>query len=105
MGVPLRVFGHISDPLYWQNLQDNYSVDLVDYRGFLPTESLQKELGDCFGLLITPRWVEAFGNGAIEALYHFSLFVADILLLSPKKGEGLGVRELTISAITLEKWY
>ena len=31
--------------------------------------------------------------------------MADILLLSPKKGEGLGVRELTISAITLEKWY
>ncbi len=58
----------ISDPLYWQNLQDAYSFDLVDYRGFLPTESLQKELGDCFVLLITPRWVEAFGNGAIEAL-------------------------------------
>ncbi|TRU14949.1 MAG: glycosyltransferase [Microcystis sp. Msp_OC_L_20101000_S702] len=68
LGVPLRVFGHISDPLYWQNLQDNYSFDLVDYRGFLPTRSLQKELGDCFGLLMTPRWVEAFGNGAIEAL-------------------------------------
>ncbi|MFM6621966.1 MAG: glycosyltransferase [Dolichospermum sp.] len=58
----------MSDPLYWQNLQDAYSFDLVDYRGFLPTESLQKELGDCFVLLITPRWVEAFGNGAIEAL-------------------------------------
>ncbi|MCZ8039843.1 MAG: glycosyltransferase [Microcystis sp. LE17-20A] len=68
LGVPLRVFGHISDPLYWQNLQDNYSFDLVDYRGFLPTGSLQKELGDCFGLLMTPRWVEAFGNVAIEAL-------------------------------------
>lgn len=68
LGVPLRVFGHISDPLYWQNLQDTYSFDLVDYRGFLPTESLQKELGDCFGLLMTPRWVEAFGNVAIEAL-------------------------------------
>ncbi|AKV69727.1 UDP-glucose:tetrahydrobiopterin glucosyltransferase [Microcystis panniformis FACHB-1757] len=66
--LPLRVFGHISDLLYWQNLQDNYNFDLVDYRGFLPTESLQKELGDCFGLLMTPRWVEAFGNGAIEAL-------------------------------------
>ena len=66
--LPLRVFGHISDLLYWQNLQDNYNFDLVDYRGFLPTGSLQKELGDCFGLLMTPRWVEAFGNGAIEAL-------------------------------------
>jgi glycosyltransferase involved in cell wall biosynthesis len=48
--------------------KDTYSFDLVDYLGFLPTESLQKELGDCFGLLMTPRWVEAFGNVAIEAL-------------------------------------
>lgn len=68
LGLPLRVFGHISDPVYWQNLQDTYSFDLVDYRGFLPTENLQKELGDCFGLLMTPRWVEAFGNVAMEAL-------------------------------------
>jgi UDP-glucose:tetrahydrobiopterin glucosyltransferase len=68
IGVPLRVFGQIADPVYWQNLQDTYSFDLVDYRGFLPTQTLQKELGDCFGLLMTPRWVEAFGNGAIEAL-------------------------------------
>jgi UDP-glucose:tetrahydrobiopterin glucosyltransferase len=68
LGVPLRVFGHIPDPVYWQNLQDTYSFDLVDYRGFLPTETLQKELGDCFGLLMTPRWVEAFGNVAMEAL-------------------------------------
>jgi UDP-glucose:tetrahydrobiopterin glucosyltransferase len=68
IGVPLKVFGQISDPVYWQNLQDTYSFDLIDYRGFLPTQTLQKELGDCFGLLMTPRWVEAFGNVAIEAL-------------------------------------
>jgi UDP-glucose:tetrahydrobiopterin glucosyltransferase len=68
LDLPLRVFGQISDPVYWQHLQDTYSFDLIDYRGFLPTESLQKELGDCFGLLMTPRWIEAFGNVAIEAL-------------------------------------
>jgi hypothetical protein len=52
------------------------------------------------------RWIkEGKAIGKFNDLYHFSLFVADILLLSPKKGEGLGVRELTISAITLEKWY
>ncbi len=31
---------------------------------------------------------------AFTQSYHFSLFVADILLLSPFLGEGLGVREI-----------
>jgi hypothetical protein len=61
----------------------------------------------------SPQWLALFEGKKVHKsyptrfldLYHFSLFVADILLLSPKKGEGLGVRELTISAITLEKWY
>ncbi|HBY77839.1 MAG TPA: UDP-glucose--tetrahydrobiopterin glucosyltransferase, partial [Cyanobacteria bacterium UBA11148] len=29
---------------------------------------LQKCLRECRGLVMTPRWVEAFGNVAIEAL-------------------------------------
>ncbi|GCA71922.1 hypothetical protein MiYa_03468 [Microcystis aeruginosa NIES-2519] len=40
-------------------------------------------------------------------LIPFSLFVADILLPSPRTGEGLGVRVITIPnvTVTLEKWY
>ncbi|MEG3435868.1 glycosyltransferase family 4 protein [Pannus brasiliensis CCIBt3594] len=67
-GVPLRVFGYIPDRAYWEKLLTKYPNANLDYRGFLPTDRLQAELGDCRGLVMTPRWVEAFGNVAIEAL-------------------------------------
>ena len=85
--IPLRVFGRISDPVHWQNLQDSYSFDLVDYRGFLPTGSLQKELGDCFVLVMTPRWVEAFGNGAIEA------FACGVPVIAYRRGGSVEIIE------------
>ncbi len=34
----------------------------------MATKELQEELGKCKALLMTPRWIEAFGNVAIEAL-------------------------------------
>ncbi|HBE32480.1 MAG TPA: UDP-glucose--tetrahydrobiopterin glucosyltransferase, partial [Cyanobacteria bacterium UBA11368] len=40
----------------------------IDYLGFLSTDELQQQLRECRALLMTPRWVEAFGNVAIEAL-------------------------------------
>ena len=40
----------------------------VDYQGFLPTDDLQAAIGGCTALLMTPKWVEAFGNVAIEAM-------------------------------------
>jgi len=36
--------------------------------GFLSTDELQKELGQCRGLLNTPKWNEAYGNVVVEAL-------------------------------------
>ena len=36
--------------------------------GFFNTSELQRKLGKCRALLMTPRWIEAFGNVAIEAL-------------------------------------
>jgi UDP-glucose:tetrahydrobiopterin glucosyltransferase len=39
----------------------------IQYEGFLPTDELQKRLRLCRALLMTPRWLEAFGNVAIEA--------------------------------------
>jgi UDP-glucose:tetrahydrobiopterin glucosyltransferase len=67
-GMPLKIFGQIPDEAYWQSILASYPTASIDYRGFLPTERLQAELGNCRGLLMTPRWVEAFGNVAIEAL-------------------------------------
>lgn len=58
----------LQDVPYWHDICDQYPDAPVTYEGFLPTVELQQELGKCRALLMTPRWVEAFGNVAIEAL-------------------------------------
>ena len=40
----------------------------MTYEGFLPTDQLQAEVGQCAAVLMTSKWVEAFGNVAIEAM-------------------------------------
>ncbi|BAT54136.1 hypothetical protein NOS3756_31010 [Nostoc sp. NIES-3756] len=67
-GIPLKIFGFKQNEQYWQDILQKYPDAPIIYRGFLPTEELQQELGQCRALLVTPRWVEAFGNVAIEAL-------------------------------------
>ncbi len=66
--LPLQIWGAIQDEAYWQTIRQIYPNAVVQYGGFLPTEQLQRSLGTCQGLLMTPKWVEAFGNVAIEAL-------------------------------------
>ena len=67
-GISLKILGKIQDEEYWQQICQKYANAPVEYLGFLPTEQLQKELGKCKAMLVTPRWVEAFGNVVIEAL-------------------------------------
>jgi len=67
-GMPLRIWGKIQDEAYWQGVCRQYPDAPFEYRGFLATEALQAQLRRCQGLLVTPRWLEAFGNVAIEAL-------------------------------------
>jgi UDP-glucose:tetrahydrobiopterin glucosyltransferase len=67
-GFPLKIWGAMQDEAYWQKLQHSYPQATLTYAGFLPTRQLQQALGRCYGLLMTPRWIEAFGNVAIEAL-------------------------------------
>nr|WP_313936357.1 glycosyltransferase family 4 protein [Anabaena azotica] len=67
-GIPLKIFGVKQNEQYWQDICQKYPDAPIIYRGFLPTAELQQELGQCRALLVTPRWVEAFGNVAIEAL-------------------------------------
>jgi UDP-glucose:tetrahydrobiopterin glucosyltransferase len=40
----------------------------VTYCGFLPTDDLQAAIGGCAAIVMAPKWVEAFGNVAIEAM-------------------------------------
>lgn len=65
---PLKIWGALQDEIYWQEICDQYPDAPVAYAGFLPTLELQQALGHCAALLMTPRWVEAFGNVAIEAM-------------------------------------
>ena len=65
--IPLKIMGKIQDEEYWQQCQD-YADAPVEYLGFLSTAQMQQELRQCRAMLMTPRWVEAFGNVAIEAL-------------------------------------
>jgi UDP-glucose:tetrahydrobiopterin glucosyltransferase len=67
-GYPLRIMGNIHDPDYWQQICTQFPEAATYYQGFFPTEELQKQLGRCLALLVTPHWVEAFGNVVMEAL-------------------------------------
>lgn len=67
-GITLKIYGQIQDQAYWQKIQQDFPDAPIEYQGFLSTEALQKELGKSRALLMTPRWIEAFGNVAIEAL-------------------------------------
>ncbi len=67
-GIPLKIFGLIQDVPYWEKILQEYPDAPIEYRGFLPTHQLQQELGKCRALLVTPRWIEAYPNVALEAL-------------------------------------
>jgi len=68
LGLPLRVFGKREDEAYWGRVLGAAGGARIEYQGFLPTCELQRRLGRCRALLVTPRWVEAFGLVVIEAL-------------------------------------
>ena len=67
-GIPLKIYGKIQDEVYWQQIQQDFPDAPIEYKGFLSTSELQRELGQAQALIMTPRWIEAFGNVAIEAL-------------------------------------
>ncbi|MDJ1169010.1 glycosyltransferase family 4 protein [Roseofilum sp. BLCC_M154] len=68
IGIHLQVFGYLQDPEYWQQICQDYPQASLEYMGFLPTQDFQSKLGKCRALLMTHKWVEAFGRVALEAL-------------------------------------
>ncbi|MEM9769576.1 MAG: glycosyltransferase family 4 protein [Cyanobacteria bacterium P01_D01_bin.71] len=66
--TPLKILGKLENQDYWDHLQKTYPQAPVDYLGFLDTYGLQSAMRNCRALLMTPKWIEAFGNVAIEAL-------------------------------------
>lgn len=68
LGLPLRVWGVREDPDHAAAVEASVPAGTLEWRGFLPTEAFQEELGHCRVLLMTPRWNEAFGNVVVEAM-------------------------------------
>ncbi|MEO1761371.1 MAG: glycosyltransferase family 4 protein [Cyanobacteria bacterium J06629_18] len=66
--ISLKIMGKIQDESYWQKIQQDYPNAPFKYLGFLSTKEMQQVVRECRALIMTPRWVEAFGNVAIEAL-------------------------------------
>lgn len=66
--IPLKILGKLENYDYWHHLQTTYPDAPTEYLGFLDTQGLQSAIRTCRALLMTPKWVEAFGNVAIEAL-------------------------------------
>jgi UDP-glucose:tetrahydrobiopterin glucosyltransferase len=67
-GIPLKIMGKMQDEDYWSKICADWPDAPVEYLGFLTTTEMQEQVRECRALLMTPRWVEAFGNVAIEAL-------------------------------------
>jgi UDP-glucose:tetrahydrobiopterin glucosyltransferase len=67
-GLPVRAWGLMQDRGCWDAALAAHPDAQVTYEGFLPTDRLQAAIGGCRALLMTPKWVEAFGNVAIEAM-------------------------------------
>ncbi len=67
-GQTVTVFGAMQDPAYWARLNRNHPGAPVHYGGFLHMPALAEAVRDCRALLMTPKWLEAFGIVGIEAL-------------------------------------
>ncbi|YCO47996.1 glycosyltransferase family 4 protein [Thermosynechococcus sp. FA-CM-4201] len=66
--TPLKIMGQLQDIDYWQRIQADYPDAPIEYLGFFPTREMQARLRRCRALLLTSRWIEAFGNVVIESL-------------------------------------
>ncbi|HVA91348.1 MAG TPA: glycosyltransferase family 4 protein [Chloroflexota bacterium] len=67
-GIPLEVYGQIQDADYWNRILREFAGAPIQYNGFLDTGSLARAIGHAQAMLMTPKWIEAFGNVVMEAL-------------------------------------
>jgi UDP-glucose:tetrahydrobiopterin glucosyltransferase len=67
-GLAITVFGVMQNPAYWNELTQRYPAAPVQYGGFLRMPALAETLREFRALLMTPKWLEAFGIAGIEAL-------------------------------------
>ena len=68
LGEKLLVWGLIEDKEYASKIENSYTKEIIEWRGFLPTNKFQEQLGGCRALINTPKWNEAYGNVIVEAM-------------------------------------
>ncbi|KAI9034640.1 glycosyl transferase group 1, partial [Hyaloraphidium curvatum] len=68
VNLPLVVYGLCQDKDYYRSCLAAHPRARVEHAGFLPVPELGRRLGSAKALLVTPKWVEAFGNVVVEAL-------------------------------------
>ncbi len=68
LGDKLVVWGVVEDPKYAEEVEGKFPQGTIDWRGFLSTSALQRQLRKCRALLNTPKWNEAYGNVVVEAM-------------------------------------
>lgn len=90
-GKPLKVWGLMQDSGYWRRACALHPGAQVSYEGFLPTDAFARGLGRCQALLMTPKWEEAFGNVAAEAL------ACGVPVIAYRRG---GPAEITVDGVT-----
>ena len=68
LGEKLIVWGLIEDEEYASEIENTFTKDIIEWKGFLPTNKFQEQLGRCRALINTPKWNEAYGNVIVEAM-------------------------------------
>ena len=68
LGEKLLVWGLIEDKEYASKIENTFTKESIEWKGFLPTNEFQDQLGLCRALINTPKWNEAYGNVIVEAM-------------------------------------
>ncbi|CAA0102963.1 Glycogen synthase [BD1-7 clade bacterium] len=66
--MPLKIWGFEQDSDYRQALTREFPPSILQWQGFVPHQTLLQQFQHCSALLMTPKWVEAFGNCVAEAI-------------------------------------
>lgn len=67
LDMPLDVCGRIQDEGYWRAVMRDAGAQVV-YHGFLGPAELARRCAGARATLVTPHWIEAFGNTVIESM-------------------------------------
>lgn len=67
-GRPLHVWGLPQDPDEWARALGSMPEGALIHRGFVAPDVMRSQIGECAAIVMASKWVEAFGNVAVEAM-------------------------------------